>query len=446
MSIKPLRLLLCASVSTLAVFLCPSSLRAEPLTQVVVQALNQHPAVIAALANRDALNQERQEYVSDYFPELSISASSGRTYADNSTSRGLSVSRGAGYSWVNEGSISLRQMIFDGFETSHRVDAASARRDSANLDVVDIRESLAMRAVAVYLDVLRNQDTLSRLRAQQVKLDDYIRRIETLVEEGVVDESLAAQARDVRAQLKSTEATVEGSLAVAQADYREVIGHPPEGEMVRPQARNDILPPDVEKAVQAALQTHPSLKAADLSAQAYAQDAEAEQGAFYPDVSGEVSHFKRDQRDLIGGESLDTRAMLRVNWTLQTGGEQFSRIKKTKFRESESRARRQERERQIERAVRAAYADIDSTSRQVTILQDRVRLGRDLMRTQTTQFEGARISLLQLMQTDNALFNSEVTLLNGEYRHLAAQYAALAGMGKLQESLSIAPVAVSAHE
>lgn len=446
MSIKPLRLLLSASVSVLALLLPSPSLQAEPLTQAVVQALNQHPAVIAALANRDALSEERQEQVSGYFPELSISASSGRSYADNSTSRGLSVSRGAGYSWVNEGSISLRQMIFDGFETMHRVEAAGARRDSANLDVVDVRESLAMRAVAVYLDVLRNQDTLSRLRTQQVKLDDYIRRIETLVEEGVVDESLAAQARDVRAQLKSTEATVEGSLAVARADYREVIGHAPEGDMTRPQVQNEILPPDVEKAVQMALQNHPSLKAADLSALAYEEDAEAEQGALYPDVSGELSHFKRDQRDLVGGESLDTRAMLRVNWTLQTGGEQFSRIKKTKFRESESRARRQERERQIERSVRAAYADIDSTAQQVMVLQDRVRLGRDLMRTQTTQFEGARISLLQLMQTDNALFNSEMTLLNGEYRHLAAQYAALAGMGKLQGSFNIAPVAVSAHE
>lgn len=437
---------MCAGASTLALLPCARPAQAESLTQAVVQALNQHPAVIAALANRDALAHERQEYVSDYFPELNVSASTGRMYADNSTSRGLSVTRGAGYSWVNEGSISLRQMIFDGFETMNRVEAAGARKDSANLDVIDVRESLAMRAVAVYLDVLRNQETLIRLRTQQSKLDDYIKRIATLVDEGIVDESMVAQARDVRAQLQSTEAAVEGSLAVAKADYREVIGREPEGDMVRAGARNDILPTDVEKAVQAALQTHPSLRAADLSAIAYERDAEAEEGVLYPDVSGELSYLKRDQRDLIGGESLDTRAMLRVNWTLQTGGEQFSRIKKTKSRQSESRARREERERQIERSVRAAYADIDSAAQQVSVLKDRVRLGQDLMRTQTTQFEGARITLLQLMQTDNALFNSEMTLLNGEYRYLAAQYAALAGMGKLQESFNIAPVAAPVHE
>jgi len=97
--------------------------------------------------------------------------------------------------------------------------------------------------------------------------------------------------------------------------------------------------------------------------------------------------------------------------------------------------------------VRGAYADMKSAGHQLDILNDRVRLGRDLLRTQNTQFEGARISLLQLMQTDNALFNNEMSLLNGEYRQLAAQYAVLAGMGRLQETLSIVPVtAPPAHE
>ena len=141
---------------------------------------------------------------------------------------------------------------------------------------------------------------------------------------------------------------------------------------------------------------------------------------------------------------LDTRGMLRMNWALQTGGEQFARMKKAKYRQSEANANRQGQERMIERAIRAAYADMISSKHQVDVLNDRVRLSRDLLRTQNTQFEGARITLLQLMQTDNALFNSEMSLLNGEYRHLGSQYAALAGMGRLQESLSITPAASSA--
>jgi adhesin transport system outer membrane protein len=417
-------LMLKASAFALALCVAPMQVHAEPLAAAIAEALNNHPAVGAAIANRDALKQERREYISDYFPELNISAGSGRLYADNSTSRGLSVTRGAGYSWVNEVSVSMRQMIFDGFETSGRVDAATARKDSANFEIADARETLALRVVAVYLDVLRNQEILARVRSQEAKLDDYIKRIDELVKEGVVDEAMAAQARDVNAQLASTAATIEGTLSAAMADYRESVGHDPDGVLTKPEDKTPVIEADVEKAVAMALQTHPSLQAANLSEVAYEYDAHAETGILYPDVTGEVSYNKVDQKDVIGGENLDTRAMLRVNWTLQTGGEQFARIKKTKYRQSESLSRRQERERQIERAVRAAYADMKSTKRQMDILTDRVRLSRDLLRTQNTQFEGARITLLQLMQTDNALFNSEMSLLNGEYRQIAAQYAA----------------------
>lgn len=439
-------LLVQASACVLALCLMGAPVKADPLASAVAEALNNHPAVEAAIANRDALKEERREYVSDYFPEVSLSAGTGRMYGDNSTSRGLSVTRGAGYSWAHEGSLSLHQMIFDGFETLHRVDAATARKDSANFEIADTREALALRTITIYLDVLRNQEILARLKAHQVKLDDYINRIDDMVKEGIVDESMVAQARDVKAQLSSTQAAVEGTLATSMADYREVIGHDPEGEMTRPGDKSNLIEPDVEKAVEIALQKHPALQAASLSEVAYEYEADAEQGALFPDVSGEVSYTKRDQRDLIGGESLDTRAMLRMNWTLQTGGEQFARMKKTKYRQSEFHARRMERERQIERAVRAAYAEMKSAKHQTEVLNDRLHLGRDLMRTQNTQFEGGRITLLQLMQTDNALFNSEMSLLNGEYRHLAAQYAALAGMGRLQETLNIVPVVASAHE
>lgn len=445
MSAKYIPLMLRASAFVLALGLAPLSAQAEPLSDAVLQALNHHPSVEAAIANRDALGQERREYVSDYYPQIDFSAGTGRMYGDNSTSRGLSVTRGAGYSWIHEASVSMRQMIFDGLETPNRVDAASARQEAAQLQIMDARETLALRTVAVYLDVLRNQDILTRIRAQQTKLDDYIKRIETLVAEGIVDESMAAQARDVRAQLASTEATVEGTLATALADYREVVGHHPQGTLVKPEDKTGLLDADVDKAVAAAMATHPALKAAAQSALAYKEDAAAEKGTLYPDLSAEVSYTKRDQRDLLGGEFLDTRGMLRVNWALQTGGEQFARIKKAQYRESEAIANRQAQERQIERAIRAAYADMKSSKHQVDVLQDRLRLSRDLLRTQNTQFEGARISLLQLMQTDNALFNSEMALLNGEYRQLASQYAALAGTGRLQEALSIVPTS-SQHD
>src|ERR1700744_6197172 len=76
---------------------------AEPLDQAVASALSQHPSVGAAEANRAALAEDAREKQSDYYPQLSAEAVGGRIYGDNATSRGLSVTRGAGYSGYGEG-------------------------------------------------------------------------------------------------------------------------------------------------------------------------------------------------------------------------------------------------------------------------------------------------------------------------------------------------------
>jgi adhesin transport system outer membrane protein len=65
----------------------------------------------------------------------------------------------------------------------------------------------------------------------------------------------------------------------------------------------------------------------------------------------------------------------------------------------------------------------------------RQELNQKLFDTYETQFEGAVVSLLQLMQADNQLFNSKLEAMNAKHRFALSQYAALASVGKLQGAL-----------
>ena len=107
-------------------------------------------------------------------------------------------------------------------------------------------------------------------------------------------------------------------------------------------------------------------------------------------------------------------------------------------RRYESKAQRAETERALERDVKVAYAEMEKVTEQLKILRERVQINEDLFKTYEVQFEGARINLLQLLQADNALFNAKLAQMNGEYSLKAAQFTALATMGKLQESLNLA--------
>lgn len=440
MSCNRSSLLATAGLLTVILSFLANPVRAETLGQAVEAALNYHPSVEAAFANREAFAEERREKWADHFPSLNVRGAGGRIFGDNSTSRGLSVTRGEAYSYLWEGSVTLTQPIFNGFETFNRVDAAQMRRDSADYNISDVRESLALRAVITYLDVLRSRESLKRIIAHNKKIEDYQKRIQSMVDEGAADESMIVQARDIKKQLESTMTDIEGQLKASDAEYLEIVGHLPEGDMSKPVPSLDLIPEVVGDAISFAKSNHPSLKAAIHTEQALSYDAEAEKQFYYPDVNGELSYLERDQVDEIGGETIDAKAVVRLNWDLSLAGGQVAKVKKAERRYHESKAQRAETERTIERDIRMAFSDFETAKKRVGLQQDRVKINEDLFKNYEAQFEGARINLLQLLQADNALFNARLTLMNGEYTRLASEFAVLASMGRLQESLSVVPV------
>ncbi len=433
-----------ASALILSLSLLSGSAGAETLGRAVESALNYHPSVEAAKANREAYEAERKEQWADYFPTVNIRGTGGRAFGSNSTSRGLQVTKDSAYSYLWEGSVTLTQPIFDGFETANRVDAAAFRRGSANYQIVDVREDLALSTALAYLDVLRSQEALARISAHEKKLADYQGRIQYMVDEGAADESMIVQARDIKAQLDNTRAGVEGQLRTANAKYAELTGYVATEVFERPVPRLDLIPVEVDEAVEFAMSHHPALKAAEMSEHALESEAEAEKQGYFPDINGELSYLERDQREEIGGEVEDAKAVLRLNWDISVAGGQVARVRKSRHRASESRAQRQQQERQIERDIRIAYADAETARNQLDILRERREINDDLFKNYEAQFEGARINLLQLLQADNSRFNTSLSLMNAEYRLLAGQYAILAGMGRLQEALNV--VSAEVHE
>lgn len=430
---------------SLFVLMLSGSAYAASLEEAARQSLQTHPSIEAAKAVLDSTRETKSEARAGYFPDIALGAAAGRIYGDNATSRGLSVTRGAGYSYYGEGTASMSQMLFDGFETPRRVAAANARMNAANASVDDISESLALRAVQSYIDLLRARKGLAMVQGYGSQIDDYLARIADMVEQGASDEVELQQARDVSIILKAINAEYAAQVRAAEARYSEVTGVAPPEDMSEPQDRSSSVENDPAAAIAFAKDTHPALRAAMMQAEAAEYDISAEQATLYPDVNGELSYLKSDKDDVLGGEVIDGRALVRMSWGFSTGGEQLARIRRSKYTKAESQARQAELERQIEQNIRLAYSEYSNASQQMQLLLERRDLNEKLFGAYETQFEGARVNLLQLMQAHNQLFNTQLEVNNGYYRLMNAQYAVLASSGKLREALN-APVQVNAPQ
>jgi len=414
-----------------------SHAQAETLRDAVEAALKSHPGIEIANAQKDAAHEDERAQFSNLFPEISTTATGGRMYGDNSTTRGQRTSRNAAYSWLWEGNASITQPIFNGFETYNRLDAAEARETAAEFTLADAQQGLALRAAQSFLNVMRAQEAHNKTVSYQDRIKDYLSRIHGMVEGGAADASEEAQAKNIQAQLDNSVAEMEGQVKLALADYAEATGSMPSGELHATENPQGTLFGNVQEAIDYATAHHPLVLAAQKNLEAEDEEVSAEKGVLLPDLDGELSYLKRDQKEDIGGEVEDRRAVMRMSWNFSTGGGQLARIRKAKAEKSQALARTAQTQREIERDIRKAFAEYETAMKQKELNAKRAVVTKELFQTYEKQFEASKVRLLQLMQAENQVFTSELEQINSNYRVMMAEYTTLASSGRLLDALNI---------
>lgn len=414
----------------LNVAILPNSF-AKSLDEAVIQAWTVHPTLKAVEANEGRAFRERQEAFSSYLPTLSLTGMAGRQFGDNSTTRGLSVSRGQGYSYLWEVQSALRQSFYDGGGRAGRVASAEARQDALEPQKDFVRLGLAGSVIASYLEIVRGYHGLALIESHRSQLQDYLDRLDSARAEGAVDEAEYRQALDIVLSWDVVVPDYEAKLQNAQASYYELVGEPAEGSFETPSLDAKFYSLNLFDAIEEARYAHPLILEQKATLRSLQHDLEAGYSEFKPRLDGELSYLKSDKKDLLGGEIVDARATMRMSWDFETGGAAFHRIGQQKFLKLEGEERLKEIEQQVERDIRFAYNEYDASVSNLVALEKRREIAQDIFKTSLEQFEGARISLLQLMQAENAAFQQDLALVDAQGRVWAARYGVVLARGIL---------------
>jgi len=410
--------------------------KAESLADAVAAAIGTHPSVTAAREAKNASHETVREQRSAYFPELSASIAGGRVYGDNATSRGLSVTRGAGYSNLGEGNASLTQRIYDWGETGSKVNAAKARELGADSTIIGTQEAIALRAAQSYISLLRATHLKKNAETNLASIQDYKDKIGVQVEAGGSDEAELNRANDFLLLAQNARTEFDGEFQQALADYLEAVGNTPQTALKRPMLPAQF-PATLDEAIDAAFSSHPQIQAAKASVIASDHDMRAESTSYLPKLSSQLSYFQRDQADVIGGESTDARAIMKMDWNYSTGGAQHARVDRAEFLKAQAKAQLDETYRRIERDIRVAWAMLDVTRQQQKTQEDRKSATSKVVETYKTQYEGAKRTLIELMQAESQAFDASVAYDNADYGVLNATYTLMAAMGQLVPVLTV---------
>ncbi len=404
---------------------------AETLQEVVAEVVSTNPDVLIEVSQRKARASAQRQAEAAYLPSVELTLGQGFEITDNATT---GVDRRM---HRDEAQITARQMLFDGFAARSERKRTHARVAAQSYTVNAAAQNTALRASEVYLNVIR-QETLLGLAEQNYQAHETIYdQIKLRSRTGVGRKAAEDQTEGRRALAQSNVIAEENNLRDAMANYIRTIGHLPRGDLEEAPAMDDRMPASIAEATQAAIDNHPTLQSANWDIVQACGQWEAAQSPFYPRFDLELSRSWNNDIDGIDNINEDALAMVRMRYTLYNGGRDYARVQETADLITEAKEIRNRAFRQVAESVQLSWNSYKATEGQLGYLRQHMQSSEKTKQAYTKQFNIGQRTLLDLLDTENELFESQRAFTNAKYDRLFAQYRILAALGQLTDALGV---------
>jgi len=135
------------------------------LKDAVSLAISTNPDVGVVANDRRAIDQELRQGRALYYPQIDLRIATGGEFSNNATTQEDTHHGNDMTLWRKEGSLTLSQLIFDGYFADSEVERQTSRVKSAAHRVQESAEFTGLDAVEAYLEVLRHRERVHNAEA-----------------------------------------------------------------------------------------------------------------------------------------------------------------------------------------------------------------------------------------------------------------------------------------
>lgn len=401
------------------------------IIDAIHHAVQTHPGVGEAAANRRATETELRQNQGTLLPQVRIEAEIGPHRLD----RHITPAPASNGKWISgrQASVAVRQLLYDGFASINEIWRQAARVDAAAARVLERTELIALDAAEAYIDVTRYLQLVDLANRNVQTHRGILSNVRARFEGGRTGEGDLQQAQERVSSAEATLAEFRQRLDEARGAYRQAVGLEPFN--VRFPGRLRGLPASKDDALAVALRHNPTIKAASADVKAARHGFDATAGSFGPTISLEGRALAGVNTGNFEGHREEYSGKLVLSWDIFTGGQ-------TAWRRVEAAERMTEETERHARLQRAAFEALDKAWAARTITSDRaaalnrqVESARKVVAAYTKEYELGQRTLIDLLNAENQLFNALVSLVSTRGVAVFADYQLLATMGKLLEYL-----------
>ncbi|WP_108651458.1 TolC family outer membrane protein [Dongshaea marina] len=406
---------------------------ATTLEEAVSQSVLNHPEVKGAYHKLQSREADQREAQAGYYPSVDVAAGVGYDYNDNTTTRATGdknmVARNA--------TLTLQQMLFDGFATPSNVNRTEQEMLADKYSLMSVAENTALSATAAYLNLLKQKQILE-LSQQNLKTHQRIyREVKKRTDSGLGSTADLSQIEGRLAQSRSNVISATNNYEDAEATYIRVIGAMPK-DLQKVQFIGIAMPHTLKGAIKRSVEHNPTMLLAQHDIEAAMYQNELAKAGYYPTVNLELTQDWESHVAGVKQKNTETSAMLQFRYNLFKGGADVAKDESTAALHQQAKDIRDNTYRQVEEGVRLAWNARESLEQQKKYLNRHVIASRETVVAYKKQFELGKRTLLDLLNTENELFESQKSYIEAESDELAARYRILNAMGELLNAFDVA--------
>lgn len=406
-----------------------------PLLTVVQKAVVTNPEVQARWREFTAAGADREAVSAGYRPQVDLTLGVGREWKDYppGTAPGMTEYTRTG------GSIALTQMLFDGRYTQSEVKRLGYAKLVRYYELLDASENIGLEAIKAYADVARRTELVEEARSNYFEHKTVALQLEQKARAGVGRRVDLDQANGRLALAESNLLTEISNLHDVSARYLRIIGEKPSARLslLSEGFKFQGLPGSVTEAMQTGLPNSPTINAAYENVRSTQSNIESRKSAYWPRVDFRIRDSWGRNVDGVEGSRRDQVAEVVLNYNLYRGGYDQAREKQAVEYRYQARDLQEKACRDVRQTLAIAYQDMVKLNEQLGYLDTHRLMTDKAMQAFRQQFEIGQRSLLDLLDTQNELFEANRAHINARYDQIIAQARTLASMGKLSASLGV---------
>ncbi|NMY40098.1 TolC family outer membrane protein [Pseudomonas sp. WS 5013] len=406
-----------------------SQAQAMTLSEAIQSTVDNHPELHASVNDRLSADEDVKVAKGGYLPTVDLIAGYGREQTDSPSTRALGNHNKETLNY-SDAELRLRQMLFDGFNTPNEVARTQATVNSRAYYIQGTAESLALRTVEVYLEVLKRREMVALARNNLQAHERVNDQIKLRSERGVGSTADLDQSEARLALAANNLYTEEVNLADAEANFFSSTGRLPD-ELEQPASVKGEVPENIELARQTVIDNNPYLKSAQADVYAAEKQYEVAKAPFYPRFDLELATSADDNVQGDEGHYNTWRAAVVMNYNLFNGMRDKARLQGAAHKINQSMDIRNNALRVLNENLALAWNAMENARMQTPKARDYADYTARSREAYQQQFSLGQRTLLDLLDSENELFTANRRYTEVRYTEEFSMYRVISAMGEL---------------